>query len=444
MSHILVQNKGELPLWGMRLMGLSDKREDQIGRFGTGLKESIALLMRKGLPPVIFSGTCRIDFESMDLDGMGHYEICFRLSEPRPRFRPDEWHPLGMSVNLGKHDWDDCWMVFREIVCNALDEGGKDNLFHDVVTNEPVGIEGSTRIYVPLTPETVSAYGLISERILSLHKSEELFSSPRGRVLKKHRKGPVQVFHKGVWVQEAAADAASLFDYEIFGLKLNESRSADWYNAYSEIALCLAAAPTEYATTMIDRTIRGKEQYFEQTMFQRASYFLDVQNGELWRDAFVSLYTPDAVLCRNESFSFQKIREKGLTPVICPNEGLYTMLVACGVRDIAQLVTTLDTRFSETYAPNQATQKNFDKVWQAFRKQQAIKPRLMVMVSNDPTIRGSYDNNTCYISSAVIGCELEMEVHVEEIAHHLSGCGDCSREFQTYLIRCLTQEFMKF
>ncbi|KKM64362.1 hypothetical protein LCGC14_1502220, partial [marine sediment metagenome] len=67
-GHVLIQNSGELPIWGLRLMGFSDKTADKIGRFGTGLKESIALLARLGLQPIIFSGELRVDFKVQLLD----------------------------------------------------------------------------------------------------------------------------------------------------------------------------------------------------------------------------------------------------------------------------------------------------------------------------------------------------------------------------------------
>ena len=121
-GNIIIQNAGELPIWGMRLLGLSNKNSGQIGKFGTGLKESIALLARMGVSPIIFSGTCRIDFSTQSIDGQ--QELCFMLSEQRARFVENEWHGLGLHPNFGKSDWADPWMVFRELICNAIDESG--------------------------------------------------------------------------------------------------------------------------------------------------------------------------------------------------------------------------------------------------------------------------------------------------------------------------------
>ena len=141
MSTILIQNPGELPIWGMRLLGLSNKNEDQIGKFGTGLKESIALLARMGQFPIIFSGTNRIDFSIQEFDD-DQQEISFKMSEYRARFAAGMWHGLGIHPNFGQADWDDSWMVFRELVCNSLDEGGVEGLYHDVVSVDPEGVAG--------------------------------------------------------------------------------------------------------------------------------------------------------------------------------------------------------------------------------------------------------------------------------------------------------------
>ena len=86
MSTILIQNPGELPIWGMRLLGLSNKNEDQIGKFGTGLKESIALLARMGQFPIIFSGTNRIDFSIQEFDDDQQEIETLRCSRYSPCF----------------------------------------------------------------------------------------------------------------------------------------------------------------------------------------------------------------------------------------------------------------------------------------------------------------------------------------------------------------------
>lgn len=114
---IIFQNPGLIPLEGVTIMGMSAKREGSFGMFGTGIKYSVATILRGGGTITIYRGkeahrfttrpvtmwgdTDRAkDFEVIQLDGVD----------------------MGIATNLGLN-WKP-WMVLREFGCNAKDEGG--------------------------------------------------------------------------------------------------------------------------------------------------------------------------------------------------------------------------------------------------------------------------------------------------------------------------------
>lgn len=445
MSHVMIQNKGELPLWGMRLMGLSDKTADKIGRFGTGLKESIALLARLGLQPIIFSGELRIDFKVELLDGQE--EICFKLSEDRGRFPADIWHGLGIHPNLGKHDWDDPWMIFREVVCNALDESGIDDLFHDICYHEPEGVAGATRVYIPATEAIIAAYATIEDKLLPLglyHVENE--AGGIGRAIKNRKAKQLQVFHRGVWIQ--AHERPSLFDYEIDDLKLNESRSADWHTINSQVARLVAIYTQPQAQALLHEIINLKNtDLYERDVLQQASYYTDL-NKQTWRDAFYALFGDKAVLTDDNQFLYEKLRSIGKDPIIVTHSGLTALLRSVDVATPDKVLTREQRKWEGIKEPAGASIDLFDKVWArldfAGLTFGAEKPELHVFTEQpgkSSITFGAYAENKVYINEACLGSVTERRAYIEELAHHISEASDETREFQTFLLE-IADHFM--
>lgn len=106
-------NRGLIDLRAVRTFGMSAKEtENPIGFFGTGLKYAIAVCLRLGCRVTLWRGAERYDFDT------GHAELrgtSFKLV----RMNGEE---LAFTTELGK-TWE-IWQAFRELYCNALDEGG--------------------------------------------------------------------------------------------------------------------------------------------------------------------------------------------------------------------------------------------------------------------------------------------------------------------------------
>lgn len=115
---LYIHSPSEFDLRSLTILGLSAKEStNPIGMFGTGLKYSIATLMRNGLPPVLLIDGARYTFELR--------KINFRSSESEVivLVHPDGGETeLPFNTNYGRN-WL-LWQVYRELVSNAYDEGG--------------------------------------------------------------------------------------------------------------------------------------------------------------------------------------------------------------------------------------------------------------------------------------------------------------------------------
>lgn len=426
-SFVRIQNRGELPLWGLRLMGLSQKDSSKIGRFGTGLKEAIALCVREGINIIVFSGTCRIEFEARDMDGSGHDEICFRLSAPRGSFAAGEWYGLGLHPNLGHHDWNSPWQVLREFMCNAVDASGTQDLHYDLTSEEPNGVVGATRVYVQRTPGIARAFSQLEQRILFLGERPEAIEVPvaHGRLLTKRGVGSVQIFHRGVWVMEAIGQSPSLYDYEFDALKLNESRSADWYEVQHSIARILATAPVSVAANLLTQILKLGREVYEQRCLITASHFADVQSGVGWVSAFHEVFGRSAVVCPNDLSIFRRALEQGLDPVVVKDPGLMSLLRAVGVRDASHAITLAGTA-GVTQEASEASRKKFEAIWRIMVEdgwigEDSRTPVLRVRTGDKNGPLGDYEHGVCLINAETVGSPMEIAAMVTLLFQHAAS-----------------------
>lgn len=113
MGKVFFCNAEPIDLNAIAIMGVSVKTGDNpIGYFGTGLKFSIATLLRTGHRVVLYRDGERIEFSVRS-------EI-IRGEQFNRVIMGDE--PLGFTTQLGRN-WEP-WQAYRELRCNCTDEGG--------------------------------------------------------------------------------------------------------------------------------------------------------------------------------------------------------------------------------------------------------------------------------------------------------------------------------
>lgn len=229
-QYILIQNDGEIETNSFELIGASTKRDEKgkIGFFGSGLKYSIAYMMRKGIKFKIFSGLNELLFTTTNekLKWKDFERICINGKE------------TSYTVTMGP-TWTKDWFVLREIYCNAIDEGTCTLIKS---TEEIRPAEEKTRIYVELTPELqevlVQWDSYFADEREPLFASEDIYTCYLGSEDGGVYSQPVMVYPKtngtlyrrGIRVYN---NERFLYDYGFNNIAINEDRTAKHGGAVS-------------------------------------------------------------------------------------------------------------------------------------------------------------------------------------------------------------------
>jgi hypothetical protein len=224
-KYILIQNDGEIETNSFELIGASTKRNDtgKIGFFGSGLKYSIAYMMRNNIDFKVFSGEQELKFTTMPetLKEQTFDRICINGK------------PTSYTVTMGP-TWKEDWFVLREVYCNALDE----NSCQLVKNTETVSASvGKTRIYIELTDKLKSVIEswdrYFSDERTPIFIHDNVYTSNMGNEdgSGNHRHQPVKVYPKthGVIYRRGinvAEKDKMMYDYEMEYVNINEDRTA--------------------------------------------------------------------------------------------------------------------------------------------------------------------------------------------------------------------------
>lgn len=130
MNVLSFVNPGEIDPQAFTKIAVNAKPNsaNPIGFFGTGLKYAIAIVLRLGGQIVIWSGQTRYTFGTTP--GKFRDKELTNIWFREGRKKPVE---LAYTTDFGKK-WEP-WMAFRELYCNAKDEGG--DCYAKIVAPEP-------------------------------------------------------------------------------------------------------------------------------------------------------------------------------------------------------------------------------------------------------------------------------------------------------------------
>jgi len=220
-NTIIFSNPGEIDLRSISLFGVSVKDNDNpIGFFGTGLKFSIAVLLRNNCDITIWSGKTKIWFETYEESFRGKSITLVRMYEQlqEPSALDGQYGPivskeLGFDISLGKN-WK-LWMAYRELYCNCKDEGG------NVSINEADAFAGT---------ENMTIISVTSDEFTQIHRHRTDFileSKPfyTYQDIEIHKGTPTNsLFYKGIKVAQAGNE--NLYRYNYTGhVDLTEDRT---------------------------------------------------------------------------------------------------------------------------------------------------------------------------------------------------------------------------
>lgn len=242
MKYLKITNKGLLDENIIFLMGATTKTNDvsKIGQFGTGLKYSLAWLLRNNVDFKLFLGTRQIaitiktikvrdtDFDLIMVDG----------------------RETSITTNMGK-DWK-AWMILRELWCNAIDE---DKNAKKEVTDRIENESDTTAFFIQLTGDILEAYNNWNKYFNNRNPicSDGFYGSvyqSTGKTMK--------IYRKGILVKEYA-DTESVFDYDFPNGNINELREYIGYIDF-DVAETLAHLSKEGVHYFIDNISDSKKE----------------------------------------------------------------------------------------------------------------------------------------------------------------------------------------
>ena len=237
---ISFQNEGLIDPRCITTIGVSVKdNTNPIGYFGTGLKYAIAIILRNGGKITIWRGLEPLRFDASSANIRGQDFQIVRMNG----------QDLGFTTELGKN-WA-IWQAFRELHCNAKDEGGK------TVAGEVAPSQESTTIHVDMEAMLECYY----DRAKYLLETEPIYVGP---YVSFHPGPSSGVFYRSIMVGRVS-DKPHLFTPNIVSkTTLTEDRTlADIWSVRGQFAHAILQSDDE---AFIERFVTAPEGYAEAEM----------------------------------------------------------------------------------------------------------------------------------------------------------------------------------
>lgn len=214
MNHLRITNNGLICAEDLMLIGSSTKREqtDKIGMFGSGWKYALAWLLRNDCKPTIFSGTDKIE---IDYNMKMHRANAVKVITVNGQ-------ETSLTTEMGPK-WTG-WMALREVLSNAIDEGG-----HSIQTAwNPVleGISGQTVIYIPMDSE-LSEVMMKYDSYFAFNRKEN-YNLDGHRIFIKKEPSPINIYRKGIRCFDS--QQPTNIDFDFLDININEDRLCSEYS----------------------------------------------------------------------------------------------------------------------------------------------------------------------------------------------------------------------
>lgn len=321
---IVFQNPGLIDMAAVTTLGVSVKGESSIGRFGTGVKFSIATILRNGGAVTIWRGTEAFNFttEKTEIRGEEFELVCMN------------GHALGFTTQLGV-DWEK-WMAFREMASNCRDENGR-YFNSDGKDWEP--LEGHTTVVVAGLDD------VWCDRHTIMLESHPVLEN---EILEVHEGVTPYVFYRGVRIAQPGRALSHTYNIKE-AVELTEDRTAkNWWQVEQKIERAIGRIEDR---AMLRRILTCGESFAEHHMDIPAyghpgPVFRDVARELAMGGETVKNANPKAVamarasvvqdMQEGDSIELTSVQEKML-------EKATAMLVAAGYNIVEFPVIVLDT-----------------------------------------------------------------------------------------------------
>ena len=418
MKYLKISNDGLLDTRLIYLMGGTTKANDdyKIGQFGTGLKYTLAYLLRNNLVFHIYVGGREVEIHSVtEVIRDTEFEVIYI-----------DGQKTSITTMVGR-EWE-AWMIVREIYCNALDEPNG-----TVQITERVEPEiHSTEFYIQLAGdikdvwENWSRYFIHGAKVIQ--DTDKFALYPGGEGLRFYKKGVLIYWDK---------KSRGVFSYDLKDARINELREFNGV-ASMEIAYILPLLSPE----AVEYFLNGLEGSFEDSMDYNWGY---EKYGKGWEDAL-----GDAKIINYESYEKLAAIHPEITeqPLVKLPKGLFTKLIE-QFPGISMLRASKNT---EGFLPvEDATFRG--KIIAAL---ETLTDCGYYMAEGLTILTGEFgasrklaqinmDTKEIHLSMQLAGLPITdiMKALIEENEHYITKFYDCSREFQNHFIGLFLNQLTK-
>lgn len=419
MKYLKIQNKGVLDIRLVALMGGTTKSNDsfKIGQFGTGLKYTLAFLIRNNIDFHIYCGEEKINIsvETEVIKNENFNIICINGNR------------TSITDRMGL-EWE-AWMIVRELWCNALDEG--DSLKEEVF--EHIGTNDTTTFYIQITTEIKQVIDEWNKYFI--HTESPLFENETYSIYEGGE--DFRLYKQGVLIHEVK-NKKCLFSYDVKNADINELRQYMGSTSYAAFKCLQNATPSiiDYFLTNVNEThYEGSD----------CDYNWYESFGENWKKTIGS-----AKLIHQQAID--NIKSRGLdidtTSIITVPKKIYEALTS-KIEGISAL--RVSSKINEFYESFNTELEN--RIKQALvileESDYHFSPELKFIygVFGDKNIMAQVDldKKEVLISENLLSKSLFMIVSVliEESEHFKTGLSDCTRAFQQHFIDLYTKKLLE-
>lgn len=420
MKYLKIKNNGELDIRLVALMGGTTKSHDQykIGQFGSGLKYTLAFLIRNNLSFKIYSG-----------------ETLVNISTDKEMIRGEEFEIIcinrqrtSITTRMGE-DWS-AWMIVRELWCNALDEGGA----AWEQTTEIKGAQGETTFYIQIDKQIADVIKEWDKYFI--HKQLPISVSACGRFKVYPPSDCTRLYKQGVLIYENTK-TKSVFSYDIGDADINELREYKG-SAACGMTKCLRDVNTKAASVFLENVT---DDHYEGGMDY--DWYLEAW-GSAWTEVIGKGKLIYQQVLNDAKARGNNIDESDL--IVVPK----------------QVYKALTKQFDGIGALRMASNMGAFYEYYNAECESKIKQGLTILESCDYylhpelTIHYGYfedksvmaqvnlDKKEIYISNTLIQKPLfnVVSILIEENEHFNTGMSDHTREFQQHFINLYTRQLL--
>lgn len=437
MTYLKIENTGESDPQAFTLLGASTKRgsDTAIGQFGSGTKFGLAVLLRNNVYPTIYCGTTRLEFGLREPGFAGAREIYCSTNGGAGK-------NLGFCVEYGEIDWTDVSMALREYISNAIDAGGYS--VEIVADNQVRAKSGFTRVFITMDLPAIGDFYRNRAKWFLHYGTEADLHTP---ILQKGGRNMgvnsgAMVYRRGVLIREVKEEQ-SLFDYNFHDISIDEARKLNDHTVRWEAGKLLSGADIPIIGQYL-LSFTSDKSYWEQGFSQ---YCFSPNHKAKWQEA-AKKYLPGKVFATRGSLVAEYARRKGFDVLEVPMTIANIFYSTFGL-EMADNVLDSDEKFGRVVTdPHPDALSATQCMWERL-KYKGSKPFPTVKgfdqnMQGGILTKGYYRDGTIYINNSMTpGASLELyQTIVEEIAHHITGALDNSRDFQDYVIKELAHSLI--